>query len=99
MAQTYMINEGVRRAKAADLAGHRTIWAQVGQSTTETKVPVDSLPSPKKVIDVRAPRELVRWQSIERGMSEEPDLLPPIHVLQGSRGVPIRQVTVVGEPA
>jgi hypothetical protein len=98
MAQTYMINEGVRRAKAADLAGHQTIWAQIGQSTQETKIPVDSLLSPKRTIDVRLPRELARWQSIKRAMLEEPDLLPPIHVLPGSRGVPIRQVTVVGEP-
>jgi len=98
MAQTYMINEGVRRAKAADLAGRRTIWAHVGRSTQETKIPVDLLLSPKKIIDVRAPRELARWQSVKSGMVEEPDLLPPIHVLPGSKGIPIRQVTVVGEP-
>jgi hypothetical protein len=98
MAQTCMINEGVRRSKAADLAGRRTIWAQIGQSIQETKISVDSLLSPKKIIDVRLPRELARWQSIKRGMIEQPDLLPPIHVIPGSRGVPIRQIEVVGEP-
>jgi hypothetical protein len=29
MARTYKINDGVRRAKAADLAGQEMIWARV----------------------------------------------------------------------
>lgn len=98
MATTYVINEGVRRAKAAQLAGRKTIWAHVGTSTTEQKVPVRSLLSPKREIDVRSPRELARWRSIKTGMAQEPDLFPPIHVLPGSGGTPIEEVRVLGEP-
>ena len=98
MAQTYEINEGVRRAKAASLAGHTTIWAHVGTSMTEQKVDLESLLSPKVVIDVRTPRELARWLSVKDGMAREPDLFPPIHVVPGSKGVPIRQVTVLSGP-
>ena len=98
MGPTYVINEGVRRAKAADLAGRATIWAQVGTSMKEQKVAVDSLLSPKKVIDVGTPREFTRWRNIKTGMAQEPDLFPPIHVIPGANGTPIRDVKVVGEP-
>lgn len=98
MSITYVINEGVRRAKAADLAGHKTIWAHVGTSMIEQKIEVQRLLSPKTTIDVGTSRELARWQSIKAGMMQEPDLFPPIHVIQGSYGTPISRVRVVGEP-
>jgi hypothetical protein len=98
MSITYVINEGVRRAKAADLAGRKTIWAHVGTSMKEQKIELQWLLSPKKTIDVGSPRELARWQSIKAGMTQEPDLFPPIHVIPGSYGTPIARVRVVGEP-
>ena len=96
--QTYVINEGVRRAKAASLAGHETIWAHVGSSMREQKVPLGVLLSPKKVIDARTPREIARWLSVKQGMAHEPDLFPPIHVVAGTDGTPIAQVAVLGDP-
>ena len=97
MAQTYEITDGVRRAKAADIAGHDTIWAEVGNSSKEEKIPVRALLSPKKVIDVSSQRELARWDSIKRWMARQPDLFPPIHIAPGSNGTPIEEVSVVGE--
>jgi hypothetical protein len=99
MAQTYKITDGVRRAKAASLAGHQTIWARVGQSQREEKMPIRSLCSPQKEIDVRQTSELERWMQVKRGMSQEPDLFPPIDVVPGSAGTPIEEVQIVGAPA
>ena len=96
MSQTYEITDGVRRAKAAELAGHDTIWTQVGASTTEQRVPIKSLLSPKDEIDARGLGS-ERWLSVKRGMSQEPDLLPPIHVVPGTKGAPIHQVKVLGD--
>ena len=95
---TYEIVDGVRRAKAADLAGHDTIWAVVDGDAHEQKVPVHTLLSPKRVIDITTPRELKRWRNVVEGMREEPDLLPPIVIRPGSNGIPIRDVPVVGGP-
>lgn len=64
MGRTYVIMDGVRRAKAADLSGHETIWAEVGYSRRERKVAVRALLSPKAVIDLREPRQLERWRNI-----------------------------------
>jgi len=95
MSQTFEIRDGVRRAKAADIAGRETIWAQIGESKQEQKVPIRSLLSPKSQLDVSRQRE--RWINIKRQMAEEPDLLPPIHIEPGSAGTPIHDVPVVGE--
>jgi hypothetical protein len=93
----YVIMDGVRRAKAAGLSGHETIWAEVGQSRRERKVAVRALLSPKAVIDVSEERELERWLGIKEGMAQEPDLLPPIIIRRGSHGIPIAEVQIVGE--
>jgi hypothetical protein len=95
-APTYLIDDGVRRAKAADLAGQATIWARVG-GRQEQKLPVDQLRSPKSEIDVKRPDELQRWRNVKQGMATDPDLLPAIDVRPGSGGVRIRDVRVVGE--
>lgn len=94
---TYTIDDGVRRAKAADLAGQKEIWATV-QGGPEQKLPVDSLLSPKKEVNVTAPDALARWISVKQGMAAEPDLFPPINVRPGTYGIPIRRIPVVGEP-
>ena len=90
--------DGVRRAKAADLAGQDTIWAIVDDAQAEQKVPVQSLLSPKPVIDISTPRERRRWLNVQRGMFHEPDLLPPVIVRRGKNGLPIRNVRVIGGP-
>ncbi len=97
MAQTFWIDDGVRRAKAAQIAGHREIWAQVAGSPTERKLPLDSLLSPKKTIDVRAPVERQRWENVKAGMAEEPDLFPPINVVPGPQGTPLKDVEVIDQ--
>jgi len=96
--QTYEISDGVRRAKAADLAGHEMIWAVVEGEATERRAPVRSLLSPKRVIDICTPREQRRWENVRQGMADEPDLLPPVVIRPGSNGVPIRDVPVTGGP-
>ena len=95
---TFEIIDGVRRAKAADLAEYDTIWAVVEGESRERKVPVRSLLSPKRQINVSTPRELQRWENVRRGMAEAPDVLPPIVVRPGTTGTPIRDVPVVGTP-
>jgi hypothetical protein len=97
MGRTYWIRDGVRRAKAAYLSGHQTIWAEVGRSRRERKVAISALLSQKTVIDVREPRQLERWLGIKNGMAQEPDLLPPIIIESGSQGIPIAKVQIVGE--
>jgi len=96
MARTYEIIDGVRRAKAAQLAGQLTIWALINGRQPEEKIPVAALLSPKKKIDISQPRELQRWLSVRDGMKSEPDLLPAIIVRDGARGILIDDVPIVG---
>lgn len=98
MGTTYKINDGVRRAKAADLAGHDTIWARVGRNVVERKVPIRALRSPKTEIDLRPRGERERWESVKAGMAKEPDLFPPIDVVPSADGVPIEDVRVSNGP-
>jgi len=53
--------------------------------------------SPKKVIDVTPPDELTRWKNIKEGMAQEPDLFPPINVVPGAHGTPLKDVEVVDQ--
>jgi hypothetical protein len=98
MRPTYEIIDGVRRVKAAQIADQPTIWALINGRMPEQKILVCDLLSPKKVIDVSEPRELARWLNVRDGMADQPDLLPPIIVRRGSRGVPIADVPVIGLP-
>lgn len=95
---TFEIIDGVRRAKAAEMAGHSTIWALVEGESAEQKIRICDLLSPKKTIDIRQPRERRRWINVRDGMAVEPDLLPPIVVRLGTIGVQISEVPVVGMP-
>jgi ParB-like chromosome segregation protein Spo0J len=97
MGRTYRIIDGVRRAKAAELAGQKTIWAEVGESRLERKIPVRSLPSPNVVIDLRESDQRERWLNIKEGMAEEPDLFPPITIRRSSGGFPLAMVQIIGE--
>jgi|SRR3954451_20701149 len=101
MKRTYRILEGVRRAKAAQLAGHATIWAEIAghEADKEAQVAVDLLLSPKKEIRISSRKERLRWESIRDGMAEEPDLFPPIIIRRGARGTLISEVLVIDEGA
>ena len=94
----YEIIEGVRRAKAARLAGHHQIRAKVydasGAVLLEVRdISLDDLYCPSKsVIERITPRQERRWQDVWRAASRQPPIFPPIAVRAGSRGVPLDQV-------
>lgn len=90
--QRYEIREGVRRAKAAWLCRHETIRAVIGSSDDAVEVPVDSLLSPKPIIEDIGPRG-GDWGRAYRG-TQRGDILPPIVVMPGSFGTPIADVGV-----
>ncbi len=70
----YLIMEGVRRAKAAQLHGHSFIRTEVvdqsGRSLGETDIPLDSLRSPKRSIGRATPTEQARWQRADEGAKQ-----------------------------
>jgi hypothetical protein len=89
-ARTFEIVDGVRRAKAAELAGQTSIRAnvEVGGRVVETlDVPLSSLRSPfKSAIDITSnPGTMGRFQNILNG-TRAGDPLPPITVQPGTRG-------------
>jgi hypothetical protein len=98
--KTYRIVDGVRRAKAAEIAvakgvGNGTLPAEVlGQPGKIIQVPVSALRSPKAVIEANTPPTLARWlyQNLYPTLrGSEP---PPILVTPGSTGIPIPQVII-----
>ncbi len=92
---TFEILNGVRRSKAAEIAGQTTIEAEieVGSRTVGTQtVALDSLRSPKETIST-AGAGLSRWlNTLQQTLSGSKP--PPIRVTPGSRGTPIRDVTI-----
>jgi hypothetical protein len=99
----FEINDGVRRAKAAHLAGRKRIPANVGGTFAVEEIPVEQLRSSpiKPVIDISSPREEARWKHVLQGIIGG-SRIRPIHVMKvtASRGLPIRDVQVVknGQP-
>lgn len=96
IARTFEVLDGVRRAKAAELAGRMTITAEVrvgGRIVETVEVPLSSLRSPfKSAIDVSSrPQQMQRFQDIVRGTTAG-DPLPPITVQPGSRGPSISDI-------
>jgi hypothetical protein len=94
--RTFEIVDGVRRAKAAELAGRTTISAEIrvgGKVVGTTEVPLSTLRSPfKDAIDVSSsPAQMQRFQSILKG-TRAGDALPPITVQPGARGPSIFDV-------
>jgi hypothetical protein len=86
--KTFEILDGVRRAKAAEMAGKPTIGAEViGSGGKVVEVPIEALRSPKAGIDATG-SALPRWLStLKQTLSgAEP---PPILVQPGVRGTPI----------
>jgi RHS repeat-associated protein len=93
-SSTYLILQGVRRAKSAQLLGMMTIAAIVeGAGVTVQQLPLDSLLSPKPVIDVRREVDAKRFSSrLEEVRNGE---FAPIVVIPSNRGTPLRDVQIV----
>jgi len=90
--QTYKIDEGVRRAKAAWLCGRETISAQIDGVGEIIQVPLSALRSPKAIIEDFGPRG-ADWGLVYRG-TKRGDTLPPIVIVAGAGGIPISDVEV-----
>lgn len=80
----YRVMEGVRRAKAARLAGHSQIRAEVvdanGQSLGCGELPMDALRSPKAAIRRLTSADEARWQRAVAGARQAVLPYPPIVV-------------------
>jgi RHS repeat-associated protein len=94
-AETFEILNGVRRAKAAHIAGQTTIEAEVhvgGRVISRSSIPIDALRSPKASIST-AGAGLDRWQDTVR-QTMSGSRAPAITVTPGSRGTPIPHVSI-----
>jgi hypothetical protein len=94
--QEFEIVDGVRRSKAAVIAGQSMISAQVedrsGTLGPVFQVSLDRLHSPHKDrIDVSTPGALQRWMTILKGVHGG-STFPPIIIRPGSRGPRIQDV-------
>jgi hypothetical protein len=99
MADTYVINSGVRRAKAAELAGHTTITAEVydpsGPLIGVRDIPLAQLLSRKAILDLRSDvRELIRFRRLQ-SLILAGVVLDPIEVEPGTVGTPLSAVQVL----
>jgi len=95
-AQTFEILDGVRRAKANDLLGNQTVSANIfnadSQLIGQQNIPISSLLSPNKAaIDLSTQTAVDRYMSIQNALRQG-QALPPINVMQGSRGAPVSQI-------
>jgi hypothetical protein len=94
--QDFEIIDGVRRSKAALMAGQAMISARIENKSGTLgpifQVNLDRLHSPHKDrIDVSTPRALQRWMNILKGVHGG-STFPPIIVRPGSRGPRIQDV-------
>lgn len=92
----FSINDGVRRAKAAEMVGRKTIPAHVfspdGRFLYQSDVPIDCLYSPKSMIERISPADEARWTRAVAGAASHEILFPPIEVQAGTRGVKLDDV-------
>lgn len=99
MDQTYEIMNGVRRAKAAQMAGHQTIrvklYAKGGAKLIrEFDVLISALRSPHKSSIARISlADQNRWQSVVDGAKQAPLLFPAVEIVEGSRGVKVEDIS------
>jgi hypothetical protein len=94
---TYEILDGVRRRKAAMLAGRTTIFAEIvdshGSTIGRAELSLVALRSPKTSIDVSSPSKSNRWlDCLNRTLAGSHT--PDVPVMPESRGTPIAQVTI-----
>lgn len=96
--EAFEIMDGVRRAKAASMAGHASIAAEIYDASGGTllgkqDILLESLLSPNKgIIDVSNLTDIDRFASIH-GATLKGTSLPPIKVTSGSGGVPVSKIT------
>lgn len=99
MTAIYEIIDGLRRAKAVQLAGRDKIRARLydatsGQFIREFEVSIDCLRSPHKQSIRKVSRaDMLRWQRVEDGSRLNPLPFPPIEIQDGGRGVKIQDIT------
>lgn len=92
--QTFSILNGVRRSKAAEIAGKSTIQAElIYTGGRVVEVPLAALRSPKAAIDATTHSGLSRWLDTLR-LTLEGSEPPPILVKPGVGGIPIPLVTI-----
>jgi hypothetical protein len=93
--EAFEIIDGVRRSKAADLAGNGTIPAKIydldGNLLGARNVSIDSLRSPKVNIDVGSQAAMDRWNKTWN-LTKSGSPPPPIDITPGTRGTRIKQV-------
>ena len=95
--KTFLIIDGVRRAKAFELCGVSIISAEVlnhdGTSGGMINVPISDLRSPKSEIDVSTPRLANRfWKVHKIVQTGGAHRLRPIIVGSGSQGTAIKDI-------
>ncbi len=101
--ETYEIIDGVRRTKANELLGNKTIKVNIrdrqGRLVKQTEVSIDSLRSPhKSAIDMSTQASTDRYMRVQKGI-QAGENLPPIDVTLGQKGVKIEDIIfdVMGE--
>jgi hypothetical protein len=95
-----MIDDGVRRAKAVDVAGGPNacvtceVWDESLQNVTDVlDVPVKDLRSPYSTIDATGPKGAARWDYAKASTAD--GTAAPVQVRPGSQGTPIPDVEVI----
>lgn len=87
----FVIGDGVRRAKAAQMLGKKEIKA-TNNAGDIFNVPINNLRSPlKDQIDISSPLKLERFKNVYNGFKAGDDL-PPIYVNPGSKGVTVKDI-------
>ena len=97
--ETFQILNGVRRAKAAESVGHTDIPAAIfdqdGRLIEVRSLPLDSLVSPKDILDLRSTAvALIRFRRLQSLLLSGANL-DPIEVTPGSHGTPLAAVQVL----
>ncbi|KFF03860.1 hypothetical protein IX38_10655 [Chryseobacterium luteum] len=91
--QLFEIADGVRRAKAAEQLGLKTINA-TDNAGKVFQVPLENLRSPlKSSIDVSTPLNQIRYDRIYESMKAG-NKLPPIYVNPGNKGITIPNIVL-----
>jgi RHS repeat-associated protein len=95
-SNTFEITDGVRRAKASQVLGRKTIRARIydraGNFTGERDIPVDQLRSPyKSAIDMSTQVHANRYMRVQKGF-QNGDPMPPIDVVPGSNGLRLEDI-------
>lgn len=92
--ETFTIIDGVRRAKAAEMLGAKTIPATIqvgGRTVARIEVSIEALRSPKASIDVSNMTEAKRF-STTLELTRAGSVPPPISIEPGGVGIPISDV-------